>query len=401
MASDPGPFLREILEPVRAIADEIVLCAGGPLSEEDLGCYADVADRLFVLEEFGHVERHLAWLHAQCSGDWILRLDGDEVPSEALLEAIAEVVRDPLLQGAYVPRAHVHPTTATFIAGQPWWPDYQLRLYRNDGLLRFPGTLHSGAERTLPARMLEAPLYHLSLLLTDDSARIARSERYELLRPGLRAPTGIPANDMLFPERYPWVPTAPVPAADRRRLEEVVAAGGPPRGGGPEPVAVPLADADAFWTGRTVGKAGLDAEVSLFGPLQPLAPGERREWHVRVRNTGTETWPWDASLAPYVHLVSRIATSGDEVAEAWHVDFLMEWMTPGTEAIIAVLPAAPEAEGRHVLEVRVRHAEHGFVGEPLRVEVDVRAGGAAVAPARQAGPRIAERLRARLARPGS
>jgi hypothetical protein len=97
--------------------------------------------------------------------------------------------------------------------------------------------------------------------------------------------------------------------------------------------------------------------------------------------------------------VSRFASPDGGPADGWHVDFFTQWMAPGTESIVAVLPAAPDVWGPQVLEVRVRHGDHGFVGEPLRVAVDVRPGGAAVAPTPQPAAGIGARLRSRLTRP--
>ena len=73
----------------RGIADEILVAVddrAGPGVEAAL---AAVADRVIRYPYAEPVDRPLAWLHAQCSGDWVLTIDDDEIPSQALLDVVA------------------------------------------------------------------------------------------------------------------------------------------------------------------------------------------------------------------------------------------------------------------------------------------------------------------------
>ena len=125
-------------------------------SEADLRHYGEVSDQLFSIE-FEFAERHLAWLHAQCRGDWILRLDGDEIPSAEMVVAVLEARDDRQFASVLFARRHPFPTIERYIVQEPWYPDFQVRMVRNNGSLRVPGLQHSAAERTLPARIVEAP----------------------------------------------------------------------------------------------------------------------------------------------------------------------------------------------------------------------------------------------------
>ena len=182
--------------------------------------YAEVADRLFSLE-FEFIERHLAWLHAQCRGDWILRLDGDEIPSPEMLAEVSAMRRDRSVNGVLFARRNLFPTVASYISQDPWYPDFQLRLVRNDGALRFGGTVHSGPELSLPARFVEAPIYHLPFICADVEERRNRARRYEMLSPGLIAPTCLAANRMELPESLSPLHVSLVPQADRVLIESV------------------------------------------------------------------------------------------------------------------------------------------------------------------------------------
>ncbi len=55
------------------------------LGDERLGLYESVADTVVAYEFGSFVEQSLEWLASLCSGDWIFRLDGDEVASPALI----------------------------------------------------------------------------------------------------------------------------------------------------------------------------------------------------------------------------------------------------------------------------------------------------------------------------
>src|SRR5690349_4184157 len=80
-----------ILTPLRELADEIVLAADARVDADVLAAYGKLADRLFTLDVLT-MERQLQWLFSQCRGDWILRLDGDEVPSSALIAKLPELL---------------------------------------------------------------------------------------------------------------------------------------------------------------------------------------------------------------------------------------------------------------------------------------------------------------------
>jgi hypothetical protein len=366
--------LRAALEPLREVADEVVIAAGGPVSEADLRYYGEIADRLFSIE-FDYVERHLAWLHAQCRGDWILRLDGDEVPSPEMVSEVLAARDDRNVSSVLFARRHPFPTMERYIVQEPWYPDFQVRMVRNDGSLRFAGLQHSAAERTLPARTVEAPLYHLPFILTGVDGRRARAERYEKLRPGLVAPSGLPANDALLPENLPTIETALIPREHRSHLEAAVAASGPTRGSAGA-VSVSLREMDAFWAQRALPESAYQASVAVVGTPVPLALGESRQMYFRVCNEGSETWGWDPSVGPYLHVVHRLLDERGRPLDDWRPSFFTEWVEPGATTIVPGQVDAPPEPGRYLLDIKVRHAPERLFGEAQEIELVVRAGGA-------------------------
>ena len=76
-------YIEPLLRGVRRFADEIVIGVDTGSTDGTERICARYADRLFCLEPIGTSERAVAWLNEQCTGDWILRLDDDELPARA------------------------------------------------------------------------------------------------------------------------------------------------------------------------------------------------------------------------------------------------------------------------------------------------------------------------------
>lgn len=202
LTRDPPERLRAIFDSLRAFTCEFVIAADSRVAAEERRAYGYLADRVLEVDFSGYIEQHLAWLYAECSGDWILRLDGDEVPSAALLRVLPDLLKEPAIRQYWLPRRWVAPAGEGWLDELPWAPDYQNRLVRNDEHVAFSGRLHSGAEPAFPARYLHEPIYHLVCALETTEERLARSLRYELMQPHRIAPGGGPFNATYYvPER--------------------------------------------------------------------------------------------------------------------------------------------------------------------------------------------------------
>ena len=71
-----------------------------------------MADRVVRFEFRPPVDRPRAWLAAQCTGDWLLSIDGDEVPSTALVDALPGLTAAPDVQQCWLPRRWLFPDAA-------------------------------------------------------------------------------------------------------------------------------------------------------------------------------------------------------------------------------------------------------------------------------------------------
>jgi hypothetical protein len=372
ITADAGPRVAAILELLRPVADEVVVAADARVEPDALREYAAFADRLHRIE-FALTERHLAWLHARCSGDWILRIDGDEVPSRSLVQALPELTSARDVVQYMLPRRWLYPDAERWLEELPWWPDYQVRLVRNDGLLRFRGTPHSGATATRPARYLEShALYHLALLEGPRTDRASGALRYEELELDLRAPGGGPLTERFYrPDLHAGRTQARVPAEDREPIAAVIEAS--PRAGAPDvepPRVVSLQESDRWWAGRPVAESSYAAELTPFEADYRMARGERGVLHFRVVNRGTDVWSWDPELEPLIRAGYRWWGPGGEALGEGRSAMPCS-VAPGEGTILPLILEAPARSGSFTLEVDLVHEHVRWFERALRVPVSV------------------------------
>src|SRR5690606_5704171 len=202
--------------------------------------------------------------------------DGDEVPGQALVEALPGLVAATDVVQYWLPRRWLFPDSSRWLAEAPWWPDFQVRLLRRGPTLAARAEVHAGFVAVLPSRHVDAPLYHLDCLVADSAARSARAAGYEAEAPGRRAYGGGGLNDVMYaPERWANAAGRPVPAADRAAVEAVLAARTRPA-----PPAQPVAPGAATW-------AGPRAALASAAEIDRLA-----SWP-----TTTTPWAWPCSRA--------------------------------------------------------------------------------------------------------
>jgi inositol phosphorylceramide mannosyltransferase catalytic subunit len=370
LTGDPGPRVAAALALLRPVADEIVVAADSRADKQTLAAYASVADRVIRLEVDYH-DRHQAWLHAQCSCDWILRVDGDEVMAPGLVEALPELIADRRVLQYLFPRRWLYPDAGHWLAELPWRPDYQLRLVRNDGLMHFSGRHHSAALPLRPARYLDTPIYHVDLLVKDQRARREKAAAYGGLLDPLEAPGGGEINRAFYvPEDRPGAVTLPVPAEDAAAIEAVMGAQPRERAPVPELPVVPLSDSDRHLPWRTFDESAYAAEAALAeGPVR-MRPGERRAVHVRFVNRGTENWPWNPEHGPNVRATYRVRNDRGTVvvSDGPRTPFPCD-VAPGEFSVVPLDTVAPVVPGSYRLEPDVVHEGVRWFGSKASIEL--------------------------------
>jgi hypothetical protein len=375
ITADPPARVAAVLDPVRAYADEVLIAADSRVDEQTLAGYSAIADRLFKIE-YVLPERHLAWLWSQCEGDWILRLDGDEVPSLAFVRRLPEMLSSRSVRQYWIPRAWLYPDAEHVLTEMPWSEDFVNRLVRNDGTLRISGQTHSHPEPVTPREYIDEPLYHLDLLTSSHRQRLDKVVRYEAARSRLLAAGGGRLNEAFYlPESRRDAPKLrSVPEEDRTTIARAL-------DGSSAPVStvsvedvpfVPLQEMDRMWEGRAVGADAYRANIEPYRPVLSLAPSERRHVVFRVRNEGAERWPASLEEEPRIRLSYRLLNPDGSIhtAEGMRSAFPRA-VGPGEQILAPLHVDAPASSGEYVLEVDVVHEDVRWFDCACRVPVRV------------------------------
>jgi hypothetical protein len=387
-----GPLVAESLGALREAVDEVVVAADARVEPADLAYYADVADVLVRYEHAG-ANRHWPWLAGLAHGDWVLLLDGDELPSAALIAALPELVTDRRVRQYSLPIHWPWPEPNVRLAEEPWDSDRRLRLLRNDAGLTFEARKHALADPDPPIRFFdELPVYHLDLLLPDRARREAKVARYDAERFGLLTPEGVPFNQAFYlPEAGDGRrATVPLPAEDAERISRALDAPRDPTRG-LDPARVPLHDREAVaWhTPRaTLEESAYRATVELARPL-PQFTAQRRDhlvW-VYVTNAGTARWPGRDGRDPLIRVgVAWQPVAGGARHEVGRA-LLPHALGPGERALVPVEVCAPPLRGPAELVLDLVHEHVRWFGCEFSAQVEV-------------GPSVAERMGALIERHG-
>jgi len=170
-------------------AGELVVCVDRETTDDTAAVARRFTPHVHPIETGGTLESALPAMAAHCSAEYVLRLDDDETlggnwertPLEAL-------VRGNDLTHLILPRRWLVPGPVgapRFIACEPWFPDYQVRFFRNDpSLIRWPAAIHDPMEMKGRGMYLyDRWIEHYDLVIHSRPDRERKARHYRRLRP--------------------------------------------------------------------------------------------------------------------------------------------------------------------------------------------------------------------------
>lgn len=166
-------------------ADEILVFVDQATTDDTLRIARRFTPQVHLLETSGYIEPLLPRMASLCSGEFILRIDDDECLGGDWSRSRWEAqVYFNSITHFLMPRRWMVPG-GRFLASEPWFPDFQLRLFRNHSArIIWPAALHepmhvSGRGLFLCDRWIE----HYDLVLNSRSDRERKARRYQGIRP--------------------------------------------------------------------------------------------------------------------------------------------------------------------------------------------------------------------------
>jgi hypothetical protein len=164
-----------IVELMRPVADEIVIGVDDRATAEEVASLEPLADALWLFPHRDPIDSATPWLHSLCSGDWVLNVDHDEIPSAALLAALPSLLDAGDVTHYFLARRWLWPDAGSYLDEAPWGREAVPKLIRNDPVsLRFSDEFHRPIVVAGPGRYVEEPLWHADFLLRPGNSGVRR-----------------------------------------------------------------------------------------------------------------------------------------------------------------------------------------------------------------------------------
>jgi glycosyltransferase involved in cell wall biosynthesis len=175
--------LGPVLARIRPFADELVIGVDSKTTDGTLAIAQAYADTCITIDNpAATCNGGLKTLVSHCTGDWLLRLDDDELMPPEFWELLPALMAQTRYTHFKLPRLHLNQLSPLLWIDDGYlYPDYQLRLLKNDPALHhFPPPVgHVGltceGER---GRLASLPIIHLNLAINSPDARAAKLRKY-------------------------------------------------------------------------------------------------------------------------------------------------------------------------------------------------------------------------------
>ena len=342
------PRLAALLRILRPVADEIVVADRRPRrSARCVGAATEHADRAVLVPYADRSSARCSGLDEQTNGDWVFRIDDDEVPSRALLAALAAPPED--VTHCFVPRPL--PVGRRLARRLPVAARVAAAARAGATALAFPGLMHGPSRPgpgALPRRAALPP--RPGQVGPGDEGGEGRALRGRC-GPGLRCRARAERGEL-----HPRVALAARrPRAGRGpRARPTPCATRPSSRSRPARLGTATRERDRRALGRPRARGR-----RLPGPARrqrhlPCRRGRVAVIDVVVTNLGTETWAWGRHGRPEIRLFlpsGSTTPSADAAARTTSA--------PGEMTTVPLSPVrAPDRPGRVAITVDLVHERH-------------------------------------------
>lgn len=152
--------IEDCLKSAKLIADEIILVDNSSI-DETAQIARKYTDKVFTrINDPVMLNKNKNFGFSKATGDWIISLDADERVTRELAGEIKSVIKKSDHAGFEIPRQNI--IFNKWIKHSLWWPDYNLRLFKN-GKGKFPEKhVHEKIEVDGKVGQLKNPLIHHS-----------------------------------------------------------------------------------------------------------------------------------------------------------------------------------------------------------------------------------------------
>jgi hypothetical protein len=355
LTADPPARVAAALSLFRDVADDIVVAVDSRVPPERLGPLLEVADTVCRFEYTDPPERSRPWLFSLCRADVVLSIDGDEVPSAALLASLPALAADRGVEQTRISRRWCYPDERSWLAERPWWPDFQQRLVRRGPLLDFDVGVHGGVRAAWPVRNVEESVYHLVCVVRGLADRRRRAREYDALRPGMTAVGGGPMNDTLYvPEHFATRRPVATPPEDLDALRTVIGAEERAVHPVPDLRVVTAAEIAEHVPDDPLSAQGYRAALRVVEPDLRTEPGNDTHIVVEITNLGDVAIPCRDGRAVQVRIGARVLDDGPgQAASGWILKALPCDIPPGAARLAEVHVPVPDEPGLRTVEVNL------------------------------------------------
>lgn len=151
--------IADCLKSVKDVASEIILINNSSI-DKTVDIAKNYTDTIITRKNNPMLNVNKNFGFTQATGSWILNLDADERLTPELADEIGKLPEKSSVDGYFIPRKNI--LFGKWMQHSIWWPDYQLRLFKN-GKGKFPEKhVHEYISVTGPTEKLSSPMTHLN-----------------------------------------------------------------------------------------------------------------------------------------------------------------------------------------------------------------------------------------------